>query len=155
MDAERLWEDLNSHERELRREAFQLREIWHKTRELQAMNLEEREKVEKEAKLDFKGASERMCLNVGGQVFETTVGVLTKDRWSILASLCKSSNRPLEADEDGTFFIDRDWWIFNHLLQFLRTNTLPQDPALLLEMSVSTTKKSFPCSQNNPGHTKI
>ena len=37
-DAERLWSDLDAHERELRREGYQLREIWHKTTELHAEN---------------------------------------------------------------------------------------------------------------------
>ena len=36
MDAAKLWQDLDNHERELRKEAFQLREIWHKTNELHA-----------------------------------------------------------------------------------------------------------------------
>lgn len=128
-----MWEDLNNHERELRREAFQLREIWAKTCELHSLNEEDREKLEKEAKLEFLPASDRIVLNVGGQTFETTVAVLTKDRWSILAALCKKKP-PLEPVSPGTFFIDRDFWIFHHILQFLRTDALPRDPAVLLEL---------------------
>ena len=133
-DAERLWGDLDNHERELRREGFQLREIWHKTTELHAANDEEREKVEKKAKQNFLPPDERVVLNVGGQVFETTAGVLTKDRWSILASLCDASAPPMAREADGSFFIDRDWWIFRHILLWLRSDALPKDPMVLLEM---------------------
>ncbi|KAJ8603000.1 hypothetical protein CTAYLR_001529 [Chrysophaeum taylorii] len=136
MNAEKLWEDLNVQERQarLRKEAFTLREIWHKTCDLHAQNEEARKKLEQEAKLDFVPESERITLNVGGQMFETTAGILTKDRWSILADLCKKTSSHFHKQDDGSFFIDRDWWIFRHILQFLRVGTLPQDPALLLEM---------------------
>lgn len=71
--------------------------------------LQPRPRLEKEANLDFLPEAERIALNVGGHVFETTAGVLTKDRWSILAALCKQSSPPLERQADGSFFIDRDW----------------------------------------------
>ena len=80
-DAERLWADLDAHERELRREGYQLREIWHKTTELHAENEKARTKLEKKAKQNFLPPDARVVLNVGGQIFETTAGVLAKDRW--------------------------------------------------------------------------
>lgn len=133
MDATKLWEDLDVQERQLRKEAFTLREIWHKTVDLHAANDVERKKLEGEAKLDFVDASERIVLNVGGQTFETTAGVLIKDRWSVLAALCLQ--KPLlDKQGDGSFFVDRDWWIFRHVLQFLRDATLPHDPNVLLEL---------------------
>lgn len=44
-------------------------------------------------------------------MFETTVEVLTRDRFSLLASLCRKDHTklPLQPDKQGTFFIDRDW----------------------------------------------
>lgn len=43
MNAEKVWEDLNAQERQLRKEAFTLREIWYKTCDLHAENEKERE----------------------------------------------------------------------------------------------------------------
>ena len=74
-DAERLWSDLDAHERELRREGYQLREIWHKINDMHRENAAEREEVEKKAKLNFRPGTDRVVLNVGGQQFETTAGV--------------------------------------------------------------------------------
>ncbi len=42
--------------------------------------------------------------------------------------------KPFERDPSGSFFLDRDWWIFRHMLQFLRTGRLPTDAALLNEL---------------------
>ena len=41
---------------------------------------------------------------------------------------------PLKPDGEGVFFVDRDWWIFRHVLYFLRTDALPDDQLLLEEM---------------------
>ncbi|CAM9521755.1 unnamed protein product, partial [Choristocarpus tenellus] len=88
---------------------------------------------EKEASFDFLPPSERILLNVGGHLFETTAGVLCRDRYSLLSGLCKST--PLIAKgDDGVFFLDRDWWIFRFILQFLRSGNLPFDNMLLREM---------------------
>lgn len=91
------------------------------------------------AGLNFVQPDTPMRLNVGGQIFETTAGVLTKDRFSILAGLCRakadgSPNPVLPADTDGSFYIERDWFVFRHILNFLRSEALPQDPLLLEEM---------------------
>lgn len=59
--------------------------------------------------------------------------MLCKDKFSILASLC-SQSPPLEQDEEGVFFVERDWWVFRYILQFLRNDTLPRDSGLLEEM---------------------
>ena len=75
-DAERLWSDLDAHERELRREGYQLREIWHKTTELHAENEKARSELEGKARQNFVAPDTRINLNVGGQIFETTAGIL-------------------------------------------------------------------------------
>ena len=133
--AQHLWEDLDRQERELKLEGKRLREIWHKINDMHRENAAEREEVEKKAKLNFRPGTDRIVLNVGGQQFETTAGVLCRDRFSILAALCKPEpEAPLKPGPDGVFFIDRDWWIFRHILYFLRTDALPDDQLLLEEM---------------------
>ncbi|CAM9781309.1 unnamed protein product [Pylaiella littoralis] len=96
-------------------------------------NAEKREAFEKESAFDFVNGDEQITLNVGGQKFQTTAGVLCRDRFSLLASICKT-DPPFSKDEDGAFFFERDWWIFRYVLQFLRTRDLPRDHALLQEM---------------------
>jgi len=77
----------------------------------------------------------KVTLNVGGQLFETTVGVLTKDPYTVLAGLCRSE--PVIApDENGVFYLDRDWWLFRHILAFLRSNILPNELETLKELYV-------------------
>ena len=96
-------------------------------------NEEDRAQFEGDSMLNFVPTETQIMLNVGGQVFQTTAGVLTKDKFSILASLC-TENPPLEQDDDGCFFVERDWWIFRYILQFLRNDTLPRDSGLLEEI---------------------
>ena len=44
----------------------------------------------------------------------------------------RSLNSP--QDEAGCFFVERDWWVFRYILQFLRNDTLSRDSGLLEEM---------------------
>ena len=70
-------------------------------------------------------------------MFETTAKVLCRDRFSLLAAICsKQCSTP--KDSDGVYFIDRDWWIFRHILAFLRNKSLPNSPALLRELYVES-----------------
>ena len=84
----------------------------------------------------------RMLLNVGGQRFETTVGVLTRDRFSLLAALCRPTPPRMtgcvvRADGAGRreVFVDRDWWLFRQVLAFLRHGALPEDDSTLHELA--------------------
>jgi len=100
-----------------------------------------------------------MIFNVGGQIFETTASVLTKDSYSVLAAYCRvtentPASRPAAADANpnpnpelkatlfeaestsGIFFIDRDWWLFRHVLTYLRSNVLPNEYETLKELYV-------------------
>ena len=97
-----------------------------------------------------------MIFNVGGQIFETTASVLTKDPYSVLAAYCRASENqrsttpPLNEDgsrpakttlfesepASGIFFIDRDWWLFRHILTYLRSNVLPNEYETLKELYV-------------------
>jgi hypothetical protein len=91
-----------------------------------------------------------IIFNVGGQIFETSAGVLTKDPYSVLAAYCRSSEHNNENTEgksssdklfeseprSGIFFIDRDWWLFRHILTYLRSNVLPNEYETLKELYV-------------------
>jgi hypothetical protein len=72
---------------------------------------------------------------VGGQIFETTAAVLTRDPYSILAACCrKVPDFRIPTSEDGIIFFDRDWWLFRHILSFLRSNILPNELETLKEL---------------------
>ena len=74
-----------------------------------------------------------ITLNIGGQYFETTVQILTTDPYSLLATCCRV--KPLvERAVDGSFYFDRDWWLFRHILAFLRSRKLPNELQTLKEL---------------------
>lgn len=88
----------------------------------------------KKPELQFLPPETMISLNVGGQLFETTVDILTRDPYSILAACCRE--KPIfKTHPDGkTYYFDRDWWIFRHILSFLRSNILPNELETLKEM---------------------
>jgi len=67
----------------------------------------------------------RVKLCVGGQLFETSEKVLKRDPNSLLAALVQSDS-PIKPDEKGCYVIDRDWYLFRHILAFLRDGALPE-----------------------------
>ena len=75
-----------------------------------------------------------ITLNIGGQYFETTVGILTRDPFSILAACCRQKALFRSCEEGHAIFFDRDWWIFRHILSYLRSNTLPNELETLKEL---------------------
>lgn len=67
--------------------------------------------------------NDRVKLNVGGKLFETTLSTIRSgDSDSLLAVL---SNRPTNEPDADPVFIDRDPEIFSVLLSLLRSNSLP------------------------------
>ena len=73
-------------------------------------------------------------MNIGGQIFETSCEILTRDPYSILAACCRIDS-PIPRCEDGiTIFFDRDWWLFRHVLSYLRSNVLPRELETLREL---------------------
>ncbi len=90
------------------------------------------------SELTFFDPSTPICLNVGGQLFETSVEVLTRDPFSILAAICRRDSRYVE-HPDQIFFFDRDWWIFRHVLAYLRSNVLPSELDTLKELYTEAT----------------
>jgi hypothetical protein len=91
-------------------------------------------RVLKSPEITFLESETAVTLNVGGQLFETTVGILTRDPFSILAALCREISPLSDHESDRLIFIDRDWWIFRHVLSYLRSNVLPTDIETLKEL---------------------
>ncbi|XP_068586680.1 BTB/POZ domain-containing protein KCTD14 [Cebidichthys violaceus] len=65
-------------------------------------------------------------LNVGGQLFSTTVNALRRHPDSKLAELISRPPRA-RADAQGRYFIDRDGSHFGAVLEFLRSDRLPAE----------------------------
>lgn len=57
-------------------------------------------------------------------MFETSEKVLKRDSNSLLAALVQEDS-PIKLNESGCYVIDRDWYLFRHILAFLRDGKLP------------------------------
>ncbi|XP_028408907.1 uncharacterized protein LOC114531501 [Dendronephthya gigantea] len=63
-------------------------------------------------------------LNVGGQIFKTSLETLVKDPDSMLAAMFSERFDVKPDEEDGAYFIDRDGTHFRYILNYLRTGKL-------------------------------
>ncbi|KAK3749974.1 hypothetical protein QZH41_008463, partial [Actinostola sp. cb2023] len=79
--------------------------------------------------------SSTIKLNVGGQVFTTSLQTLTKDAGSMLHAMF-SGRFDTKPAEDGSYFIDRDGTCFRYILNYLRTGKLilPDDKLIREEV---------------------
>ena len=68
------------------------------------------------------------------QLFQSTVAVWTRDRFSILAQLCTRRPSLAKCASDDFYFFDRDFWIFRYIYAFLLDNTLPDGEDTLKEL---------------------
>lgn len=68
-------------------------------------------------------------LNVGGQLYSTSVSTLLKDPESLLHTMFSGSQHAVLKDSRGRYFIDRDGLLFRYILDFLRNFrlALPDD----------------------------
>ena len=76
----------------------------------------------------FLSHPNKVKLNVGGTLFHTTVSTLTSPaaHSSMLhAMFAHSGHFPLELDDKGAVFLDRDPQLFRYVLNFLRDGSLP------------------------------
>ena len=64
--------------------------------------------------LDKVHFSKHVKLNVGGQVFKTSIGTLLKDSDSMLAAMFSKRFDVRPDEEDGAYFIDRDGTHFRY-----------------------------------------
>ena len=99
---------------------------------MKASNETERLKLEASPEFDFVDPNSLILLNVGGQLMELQAGILCRDPASILAALCRRVP-PKPIGTEG-FFIDRDCWIFRHIINYLRYDTLPSEVDTLKEL---------------------
>ena len=97
-----------------------------------------KQEVEKK-KMDevYQFQSSRIKLDVGGQIYTTSLQTLRLDSSSMLAAMF-SGRHKLVQESDGSFFIDRDGTHFRHILNFLRDGfdpeLLPRDERSLKEI---------------------
>jgi hypothetical protein len=134
LDLKSLWKELDSYEKEIEKETTTLQDIWAKIAQLKGKNEDEAGRMMDRPELAFVDPDVHVGLNVGGQIFETTAGILTRDPYSILAACCRRTQVPFPQQPDGTFFFDRDWWLFRHILSYLRSNILPNELETLKEL---------------------
>jgi hypothetical protein len=66
---------------------------------------------------------ERVKLNVGGVLYETTLSTLRKEE-SFLSALFSGRYEVAVDEKDGSVFIDRDGVVFRHILNYLRRGRL-------------------------------
>eukprot|EP01041_Mallomonas_annulata_P004764 gene4764-9480_t len=71
--------------------------------------------------------------NIGGFIFEISEDVLRRDPTSLLCELC-GVNPPVMPDCHGVFYFDRNWWLFRHILCFMRDGILSEDRTLLAQL---------------------
>ncbi|KAI8970946.1 BTB/POZ protein [Pilobolus umbonatus] len=71
-----------------------------------------------------KCQEEKIKLNVGGQIYETSLSTLRKDPNSWLASIFSDTSQLL-ADSNHSYFIDRDGTHFRIILNYLRDLKIP------------------------------
>eukprot|EP01038_Epipyxis_sp_PR26KG_P005205 gene5205-7243_t len=133
VDLRDLWKDLDEYESELSKESKLLQEVWIKIADIKNKNDSEMDKILKSPEFTFRSPSEVVVFNVGGQLFEVTVNILIKDPYSVLASVCRVDSA-IKSNEDGFIYFDRDWWLFRHIISFLRSNTLPNELETLKEL---------------------
>lgn len=69
-------------------------------------------------------STEVVTLNVGGVLYTTTRTTLTKYADSMLGAMFGGQYNPTALDQQGNYFIDRDGYMFRHILNFLRSGQL-------------------------------
>lgn len=64
-----------------------------------------------------------VSLNVGGEIYTTTLDTLTRCRDSMLGAMF-TGQIPVLRDNRGNIFIDRDGKVFRYILNYLRSSSL-------------------------------
>ena len=97
------------------------------TKKLTKTLKEEKEWKDIKAKLATTSIKGIVTLNVGGEKYTTRVDTLTREKDTFFTALF-SEQWELEMNpDDRSIFIDRDGRLFNHILTYLRTNTVPNN----------------------------
>ena len=64
---------------------------------------------------------------------DIAAGVLCKEPASALAAFCRRNPIP-ELGHQDVHYIDRDFWLFRHIINYLRYDTLPSELETLKEL---------------------
>nr|CCA20207.1 conserved hypothetical protein [Albugo laibachii Nc14] len=136
-EIERDWEAVVTTERQIGVEKQQIVAEWIRIEKMQHVYSEKRNLLYERVSqtLDLQAPDQIVKFNVGGQLYQSTVKVWTRDKFSILAQLCAKKPRLRPCDhQTGAFYFDRDAWIFGHIYAFLREEILPESHSILKEL---------------------
>lgn len=86
----------------------------------------------------YKIQENKIKLDIGGQLFATSLTTLSRDPTSMLAAMF-SGRHQLKTESDGSHFIDRDGTHFRYILNYLRDGclkegTIPSNETVLREL---------------------
>lgn len=132
---------LDERARELARQEEVLRQekeqLGQRAEEVQAQETRLQEQVAAMERLHTIQES-KIKLDIGGQIFSTSMQTLRRDEESMLAAMF-SGRFELKKEADGSYFIDRDGTYFRYILNFLRdgcieAGTLPNDRVMIKEL---------------------
>ncbi|CAF3348644.1 unnamed protein product [Rotaria sp. Silwood2] len=88
---------------------------------------EEKEWEEIDVELATMSVTRKVKLDVGGDIYATSVEVLTREKDTFFTALF-SKQWELQCDPiDTSIFIDRDGKLFAHILAYMRTDQVPDD----------------------------
>ena len=88
---------------------------------------EEKEWKDIQVKLATTVADGKVILDVGGEKYSTSVDTLTRERNTFFTALFSKQWKLARDPVDNSIFIDRDGKLFQHILNYLRTRTVPLD----------------------------
>ncbi len=155
LDLKALWKELDDYVLELDKESKSLQDVWVKIAQVKGKNETEAAelvcpcwhryqcllffyliaRLMRNPEFSFVLPDTIFHLNVGGQIFETSCEILTRDPFSILAAVCREV--PLiSPNAEGHIYFDRDWWLFRHILIFLKSDGLPTEIETLKELYI-------------------
>lgn len=148
LDLRSLWKELDDYEKEIGEESKTLQDIWVKIAGLKTKNEADMKKLLEQPELKFLAPETIVSFNVGGQIFESQVSILTRDPFSVLAACCRETC-PFERDSEGNFYFERDWWLFRHIISYLRSNVLPNEIETLKELYMEASFYRLDCLQRS------
>jgi hypothetical protein len=134
LDLRSLWKELDAYEKELEKENKTLGDVWAKIAQIQSKYEDDAKLMILKEEFNFLEPEVHVKLNIGGQLFETTAGILTRDPYSLLAACCRVKDCPIPKIDEQNFYFDRDWWLFRHILSYLRSSILPNELETLKEL---------------------
>ncbi|XP_056416281.1 BTB/POZ domain-containing protein KCTD14 [Hyla sarda] len=88
------------------------------------MSIIEHRSTGKQVTSPLQSMSPVVQLNIGGEIYTTTIGTLKKYQGSKLFEMFNGQPK-LRTDAEGRFFIDREGKYFRYILEFLRSGQVP------------------------------